>query len=150
MSQDSITAGVDTTSVTATFLLLDLANNQEKQELLYQEIMEHVGNSTVAEHNLAKMRYLRACLQESQRLNPAVFALTRTTQVDMTLSGYNVPANVNVVYPMMLTMKDPTQFPNPNEVWFYVYCFLEFLKLLIVVGWSGVKKQHKIFFSPGV
>ena len=38
MAVDAIFAGVDTTGVTATFLLYQLAANPEKQELLYEEI----------------------------------------------------------------------------------------------------------------
>ena len=39
MAMDAMMAGVDTTGGAATFLLYQLASNEEKQELLYKEIL---------------------------------------------------------------------------------------------------------------
>lgn len=91
MSQDAILAGVDTTGTTAAFLLLDLANNPEKQEILYKEIQDVIGYAQLTESSINRMKYLKACLHESQRINPAAFGISRTTQTDMVLEGYKVP-----------------------------------------------------------
>ena len=97
MSQDAITAGVDTTGVTASFFLLDLAKNPEKQDLLYQEVRSVMGtNEPISETKLNQMRYLKACLHESQRVSPAVFGFSRKTQVDMVLEGYQIPKGVQI------------------------------------------------------
>ena len=71
MCQDALTAGVDTTGTTAAFLLLDLARNKENQEILYREICEH-AEEEITEPGIAKMKYLKACLHESQRLNSPI------------------------------------------------------------------------------
>ena len=91
MSQDAIMAGVDTTGTTAAFFLLDLAKNPDKQEILHKEIKDVIGNANITESSIKKMKYLKACLHECQRLNPAAFGLSRTTQTDMVLEGYQVP-----------------------------------------------------------
>jgi len=41
--------------------------------------------------NLQKMKYLKACQQESMRIWPIASALSRKTQEDMVLSGYHIP-----------------------------------------------------------
>ena len=76
MCQDALTAGVDTTGTTAAFFLLDLARNKDKQEILYREIKEHMEEEDTG---LSKMKYLKACLHESQRLNSPINALSRTS-----------------------------------------------------------------------
>ena len=50
----------------------------------------------VTEPGLTKMKYLKACLHESQRLNSPINALSRKTQEDTTIWGYEVPRGVNV------------------------------------------------------
>ena len=91
MSQDAIMAGVDTTGTTAAFFLLDLAKNPDKQEILHKEIEDVIGNAKITESSIKKMKYLKACLHECQRLNNATFGMSRTTQTDMVLEGYQVP-----------------------------------------------------------
>ena len=98
MSQDAIMAGVDTTGTTAAFFLLDLAKNPEKQEILYKEIMDVIGNVKITESSIKKMKYLKACFHECQRINPATFGLSRTTQTDMVLEGYQVPEGKIIRY----------------------------------------------------
>ena len=115
MSQDALMAGVDTTGTTAAFFLLDLARNPDKQETLYQEIKDVIGDGGITERKLNQMKYLKACLHESQRLNPAVFGSSRTTQTDMVLEGYHIPKGVWVNYCIMLAMRNPKQFLEPTK-----------------------------------
>merc|ERR1712172_161733 len=79
MAMDAMMAGVDTTGGAATFLLYHLASNEEKQELLYKEICDIIGPSTsdiITESKIKKMKYLRACAQESHRLRCPWCSLT--------------------------------------------------------------------------
>ena len=115
MAQDAITAGVDTTATTAAFLLLDLANNPRQQELLYQEIRTVVKDGGITESKLNQMKYLKACLQESQRLKPAVSGFSRTVPTDITLGGFQVPKGTVVSCFTMNIMRDPDNFPDPLQ-----------------------------------
>ena len=119
MSQDALTAGVDTTGTTAAFLMLDLARNPDKQEFLYEEIRSVIGLdpdlNNVTQTKLGKMRYLKACLHESLRVNPVVTALSRRTQTNIVLGGYQIPEGVNVSYFLMLAMRDPSNWMDPEK-----------------------------------
>ena len=115
MAQDAITAGVDTTATTAAFLLLDLANNPRQQELLYQEIRTVVKDGSITESKLNQMKYLKACLQESQRLKPAVSGFSRAVPTDITLGGFQVPKGTIVSCFTMNIMQDPDNFPDPLQ-----------------------------------
>ena len=55
------------TSNALTFLWHELALHQDKQERLYQEIRNVIGNGNHDVNSLAKMFYLKACVKESLR-----------------------------------------------------------------------------------
>ena len=75
-------AGTDSTASTAAFLLHHLAANPEKQEKLYEEICTLIGpTGKMNEKALSKMKYLKACQTESQRMCPAFFGTSRRLQV---------------------------------------------------------------------
>jgi len=114
MAQDAIAAGIDTTGNTAAFLLYDLARNPNEQEVLFQEIKAFIGDDKITEAQIKKMKYLKASLHESQRLNPAVLGITRRTQVDMVLAGYQIPSNNMVNYLTALTMMEEAHFETPE------------------------------------
>ena len=66
MAMDAMMAGVDTTGGAATFLIYHLASNPDKQEKLYNEIVNIIGTNAsdqITESKLKKMKYLRACCQ---------------------------------------------------------------------------------------
>ena len=48
MAQDSLIAGIDTTGTTSTFALYHLASNPVKQEVLYNEICDVIGDKNAA------------------------------------------------------------------------------------------------------
>lgn len=115
MAVDAMLAGIDTTGVSATFLLYQLAANPEKQELLYEEIRETVGAGEVTEAALRRMKYLRAASQESHRLLPVTNGAGRRTQRDLVLSNYNVPAGTCVIYWAFISSLSPSQYSQPER-----------------------------------
>ena len=116
MAMDAITAGIDTTGNKAAFLLYDLATHPEVQEQLHKEIQEVIGkNEKVTESALKRMRFLKACVHESQRMKPAIPGLNRETTQDMVLGGYQIPAGTVVTYWNMLAMNNEKNFPEPER-----------------------------------
>ena len=69
MGIDALQVGIDTTGSSAAFLLYHLADNPDKQELLFQEICDIIGpNGKMTESALGRMKYMKACQTESQRM----------------------------------------------------------------------------------
>jgi len=116
MSVDSLQAGIDTTGSTAAFLLYHLASNPDKQEALYQEICDNIGpTGNMTESALGKMRYLKACQTESQRIAPAVFGTGRRAEEGLVIGGYQIPAGSTVLRVGSISSNDPANFPNPEQ-----------------------------------
>merc|ERR1719186_1561382 len=114
---DALQVGIDTTGSTATLLLYHLASNQDKQERLYQEICDVLGpNGQMTEAALSKMKYLKACQTESQRILPATFGSSRLTTQEMVFGDYQIPAGTTV-FRCGSSSNDPNNFTNPEIVW---------------------------------
>ncbi|XP_073228382.1 1,25-dihydroxyvitamin D(3) 24-hydroxylase, mitochondrial-like [Porites lutea] len=113
---DVVFAGVDTTSSATLWWLYNLARFPEVQENLYQEIQSVLGkDDDVLPSHLAKLRYLKACLKESMRLNPTFPVMSRILEEDVVLSGYNVPANTLVVLEFYATTRSDKYFKDPLD-----------------------------------
>jgi len=116
MGIDALQAGIDTTGSTASFLLYHLADNPEKQELLYQEkcnVIRPEGKMT--ESALGKMKYLKACQTESQRIAPATFGSSRRAYKDLVIQGYRIPKGTTVIRCGSSSSNDPASFANPEQ-----------------------------------
>ncbi|CAF4793884.1 unnamed protein product [Pieris macdunnoughi] len=71
--------GHDTTAAGLTFCLLTLAENQDVQEKVYQELQSIFnGREDVTLEDLTMMNYLERCIKESMRLYPPVPFISRT------------------------------------------------------------------------
>ncbi|KXN81021.1 Cytochrome P450 52A6 [Leucoagaricus sp. SymC.cos] len=93
-------AGRDTTTSSMTFCVYMLAENPLVLKKLREEIMEKVGNHRPTYSDMREMKYLRAVINETIRLYPAVRV---------------VPSPMNV-----RTSKKPALLPNKNGRPFYI------------------------------
>ena len=71
------------------FLMYNLAANPDKQEKLRKECQALGKHLTIKDLN--ELKYLKACMQESNRLTPTVPAFARRIRQDMNLQGYHIP-----------------------------------------------------------
>lgn len=72
------------TSNTMTAIIYLLATNQQKQDILREEVMSPGGKRT----------YLKACIRESMRMMPVSAANARETSKEYNVLGYHVPKGV--------------------------------------------------------
>ncbi|CAK8680195.1 unnamed protein product [Clavelina lepadiformis] len=88
---DFLGGGIVTTQHAAAFALYCLANNPEKQEVLRKEIKEFLKKDNISGKTLQGLKYLHACVRETQRLFPLTLGFSRIIPKDLILSGYLVP-----------------------------------------------------------
>ena len=92
---DVLFAGVDTTSNTMQWVLYMMAKNPDKQDILRQEVLSVLGDTTLATPTtLTQMPYLKAWVRETLRLYPVLCAIPRRPAEDLILSGYLIPGGV--------------------------------------------------------
>ena len=116
MAQDALLAGIDTTGSTSTFALYHLASNPEKQEILHNEICNVIGDkdAAITESKLNKMKYLKACLHESQRISPATIGTSRIAHTDCVILGYQIPKGTMLIYYNQVASNNSENFENPE------------------------------------
>lgn len=98
-------------------LLYFLAKNPEKQAILRNEILEKLPakNSPLTEEAMRNMPYLRACLKESQRMQPVVSSTLRKPDKDIVLGGYQVPSSRQVVMAQFMMSNQERNFSRCHE-----------------------------------
>ncbi|XP_030745866.1 probable cytochrome P450 6a17 isoform X2 [Sitophilus oryzae] len=111
-------AGFETSSTTMTFALLELAQNQDIQQKLREEIEKvlekHDGKITY--DAVAEMKYLDLVIDETLRKFPPVPVIPRVCSKDYQIPGTDVviEKGVRVQIPVWGLHKDPDYYPNPE------------------------------------
>lgn len=86
---DMMLIGVNTTSHAVAFLLYHLARFPRTQQKLYDEIKNLPAK--IDKTKLTNLPYLKACIQESLRLQPPMPILNRILTKDIFVHGYKIP-----------------------------------------------------------
>ncbi|XP_043519028.1 probable cytochrome P450 12a5, mitochondrial [Frieseomelitta varia] len=112
---DMIMLGVQATANSEAFVLYHLAKNPRTQRKLYDEITSLLPNndSPVTEKALRNMPYLKACLQETLRLHPAIPYITRLLPKTISLHGYTIPKGTFVIMANQITSQREENFEDP-------------------------------------
>lgn len=114
---DLIGAGTDTTSTTLEWAMAELLRNPEKLKKAQAELQEIIGKGNpVEEPDIARLPYLQAIVKETFRLHPAAPLLVpRKADSDVTLFGFTVPKNSQVLVNVWAIGRDPELWDNPNS-----------------------------------
>eukprot|EP01095_Lingulamoeba_sp_RSL-Kostka_P012933 TRINITY_DN5225_c0_g1_i1.p1 TRINITY_DN5225_c0_g1~~TRINITY_DN5225_c0_g1_i1.p1 ORF type:complete len:506 (+),score=157.75 TRINITY_DN5225_c0_g1_i1:92-1609(+) len=104
-------AGHETTSNTLGFIIALLALNQDVQDRLYKEIVEHTQDGVHPTYDeLKEMDYLNQVIKETFRLWPTAFVISRVCSKDTTLNGYFIPKGTILLLNSFSVNRDP-------EIW---------------------------------
>ncbi|KAL5349200.1 hypothetical protein ACLOAV_005488 [Pseudogymnoascus australis] len=115
-----LNAGNDTTQISLTNAIYELATHPAEQQKLYDILREYLPESSrpIASYaELIKIPYLRAVLDETFRVQPPVrFGLPRrTTESGATISGHFIPAGVTVSSSLHTLHHNESLFHKANE-----------------------------------
>ncbi|KAJ8675424.1 hypothetical protein QAD02_011210 [Eretmocerus hayati] len=113
---DLFLVGIDTTSNSVASVLYQMAQHPEKQEILYDEIKNVLpSNGKVDSSHVDQLKYLKACVRETQRMYPVVIGNGRCMTSDTVISGYLVPKGVHVVFQHYVISNEERYFPRANQ-----------------------------------
>ncbi|XP_067674732.1 cholesterol side-chain cleavage enzyme, mitochondrial-like isoform X2 [Haliotis asinina] len=109
-------SGTESTARNLQMVLYYLARNPDKQNKLFQEVIETIGpRAPLTTEALGKMKYIFACMKESFRLAyPILSGPQRYIATDIVLQGYRIPAGTSVAMMNQKVAKDEKYFPNPE------------------------------------
>ncbi|KAL5277365.1 hypothetical protein ACFFRR_002542 [Megaselia abdita] len=116
MAIEMMLAGVNTIANSLAGILLCLAKNPEKQEILRNEVFSYLPekHSQFSLEGSRNMPYLRACIKEGMRSYPIAIGHLRTTNKDMILEGYQIPKGSDIFLNFGDNLEDDHYFENSN------------------------------------
>lgn len=104
-------AGHETTALSLTWAMYFLHRTPETLSRLRTEL-DGIGGDA---QDLATAPYLKACIQETLRLNPIVTETLRTLAQPLDLAGYHIPAGHTLAIATCLAHYNPDNFPDPTK-----------------------------------
>ncbi len=108
-------AGHETTSVLLSWLFYFLDRNPEVQERLEAEVDRVLSGRTPTFEDLPHLRYTRQVIDETLRVRPAAYILTRWAQQADTVCGYHIPAQSALVLSPYITHHLAEFWPEPER-----------------------------------
>jgi cytochrome P450 len=108
-------AGSETTAVMLGWTLYLLASNAEAEARLHEEIDTVLSGRTPEFTDVAKLTYTRMAIEESMRIYPPVWALSRQAMEEAELGGYHIPKRAKVVLSPYTLHRRPSQWPEPGR-----------------------------------
>jgi cytochrome P450 len=108
-------AGHETTATTLSWALALLGQHPAVEEALGRELAAVLGGRDPALEDLERLVYTRMVLEETMRLYPPVWAMTRRALEDDRLGDYPVPAGTVVMFSPYVTQRLPGLWERPDE-----------------------------------
>ncbi|KAJ0175320.1 hypothetical protein K1T71_009461 [Dendrolimus kikuchii] len=108
--------GHDTTAMAITFSLMLLADHQEVQDRIYEEMQQIFGDTdrSPSMADLTEMKYLEAVIKETLRLYPSVPFISRQITEDVVLDDLLVPKGAEVAVHIYDLHRREELFPEPE------------------------------------
>ena len=112
-----ITAGMDTTAITAEWGMAEMIKNPRVQQKVQEEFDRVVGRDRVlTEPDFSHLPYLQCVVKESFRLHPPTpLMLPHRSNADVKIGGYHIPKGSNVHVNVWAVARDPAVWKNPLE-----------------------------------
>jgi cytochrome P450 len=108
-------AGHETTSVTLSWALYLLSQNPEVEAQLHAELDQALGGRAPTLAELPNLPFNRAVIEETLRLYPPAFGITRQSVDADEFGGYRVPANASLTLVFYNVHRDPRFWSEPDR-----------------------------------
>lgn len=108
-------AGHETTACALSFTLYLLAENPDKQELLYREVSSVLGENEPTLEDLRKLEFTTQVIYESMRLYPPAWIISRRSLGSDQLGEYSLPEESNMLICAYAMHRDERRWENANE-----------------------------------
>jgi cytochrome P450 len=108
-------AGHETTANALTWAWYLLSQHPEVERRLHAELDAVLGGGLPSVEDVPRLRYARMVLQESMRLYPPAWILSRQALEDVPLGPYRIPKGSLVVMSQFVVHRDPRWFPDPER-----------------------------------
>ncbi|MEO6002224.1 MAG: cytochrome P450 [Opitutus sp.] len=108
-------AGHETTASTVTWALALLATHPDQQRAVAEEVDRCANTSTGVADQAMRLTRVRAVLQETMRLYPAIWVAERRVVTDDTLGGFSIPANSSVIVSPFVNHRLESYWPEPEN-----------------------------------
>lgn len=107
-------AGSETTASVLSWALHHLAERPDVEQALLDEIERSVGDRPVTFADVSKLPGITRVLDEVLRLHGVVTLMRRTTQ-PVTIGGYDLPAETEVLFSLYALHRNPELYPDPDR-----------------------------------
>jgi len=112
--QTFLGAGNETTAVTLGWAWYLLSRHPEVDRTFRVELREVLGGRTPTFEDLPRLRYTRMIIDETLRLYPPAWAMSRSAIGDDEIGGYHIPAGALVLVSQYVIQRDPRFWDNPE------------------------------------
>ncbi|XP_036148779.1 probable cytochrome P450 6a20 [Monomorium pharaonis] len=113
-----IAAGFESSSTTATFALYELAQHQDIQDKVREEIDEILKKHNDLSYDaMNEMIYLHKIINETMRKYPPLPMMNRvcTEELDLPTTNIRVPKGTLITVPVLGLHRDPSIYPDPDK-----------------------------------
>ena len=110
-----IFAGHETTATTLTWVFYLLSQHPEAEAKLHAELATVLGGRTPTLADLPNLPYNRMVIEETMRLYPAAWGVSRKSVAADEIGGYQLPANASLTLPITTLHYDPRWWEEPER-----------------------------------
>lgn len=110
----SVIAGHETTASALTWTFFLLSKNPAAERLVRHEAQHAYNGTTPGFEDLEKIPYTKMVIQESLRLFPPAWTMSRTALDDDWLGPYRIPKGSNLMLSPYVVHRNPNYWENPE------------------------------------
>lgn len=111
-----LTAGHETTTLVLAWILFLISTRPDVVERIREEISFLNGRAPAYEE-LSRLRYTRMVAEETMRLYPPVWVLSRTAVADDVIGDFRIPAGSEILIFPYVTHRHPRWWQHPDTFW---------------------------------